>query len=95
MKRRNFIVSSLIAGGAMAVGSSCKRAINVSQNETASSETSEDVHEIVEPARKIPVLAETEVLVIGGGPAGVAAAVAAARGGAETWLVERYNHPIF
>jgi hypothetical protein len=33
----------------------------------------------VEPARAIPVFAETDVLVVGGGPAGCAAAVAAAR----------------
>jgi hypothetical protein len=46
---------------------------------------------INEPARDTPVLAETEVLVVGGGSAGVAAAVAAARAGAETMLVERHG----
>ena len=45
-----------------------------------------------EPARDVPVFAETDVLVVGGGPAGVAAAVAAARLGADVTLVERYNH---
>jgi hypothetical protein len=45
-----------------------------------------------EPARDIPVYAETDVLVVGGGPAGTAAAVAAARLGADVLLVERYNH---
>ena len=35
---------------------------------------------------------ETDVLVIGGGPAGVAAALSASRVGASTLLVERYNH---
>ena len=49
----------------------------------------ETVHE---PAREVPVFAETDVLVVGGGPAGVAAAVAAARLGADVTLVERYNH---
>lgn len=44
---------------------------------------------IQEPARRIPVLASCDVLVIGGGTAGVIAAVAAARQGAETILVER------
>jgi hypothetical protein len=46
----------------------------------------------LEPARQIPVFAETDVLVIGGGPAGTAAAIAAARVGADVLLVERYNH---
>lgn len=41
-----------------------------------------------EPARRTPVLASVEVLVCGGGPAGVAAAVAAARAGRRTLLVE-------
>src|ERR1700730_16843168 len=45
-----------------------------------------------EPARDIPVYAETDVLVVGGGPAGTAAAVAARRLGADVLLVERYNH---
>jgi hypothetical protein len=47
---------------------------------------------ISEPAREVPVFAETDVLVVGGGPAGTAAAIAAARLGADVLLVERYNH---
>lgn len=47
--------------------------------------------EVVAPARKVPILHETDVLVIGGGPAGFAAALAAARTGAKTTLVERYG----
>jgi glycine/D-amino acid oxidase-like deaminating enzyme len=46
---------------------------------------------IREPERETPVLKRTDVLVVGGGSAGVAAAVAAARGGAEVTLVERYG----
>jgi hypothetical protein len=47
---------------------------------------------ITEPARDIPVHAECDVLVVGGGPAGTAAAVAAGRLGARTMLLERHNH---
>jgi hypothetical protein len=47
--------------------------------------------EIWEPARRTPVIREAEVVVLGGGPAGIAAAVAAAREGARTLLVERYG----
>ncbi len=45
-----------------------------------------------EPARAVPVFRECDVLVVGGGPAGTAAAVAAARTGADTVLLERDNH---
>jgi hypothetical protein len=44
-----------------------------------------------EPARRTPLLDEVDVLVLGGGPAGIAAATAAARSGASTLLVERYG----
>jgi len=46
---------------------------------------------IEEPARRVPVYGEYEVVVLGGGPAGIAAAVAAARAGRRTLLVERYG----
>jgi flavin-dependent dehydrogenase len=42
----------------------------------------------VEPERAIPVIADVDVLVVGGGPAGVGAAVGAARTGASVFLVE-------
>lgn len=45
--------------------------------------------EIILPARRTPVYRSVDVLVCGGGPAGAAAAVAAAREGADTLLVER------
>jgi hypothetical protein len=49
------------------------------------------VEYIVEPSRQLPVVAEPDVLVIGGGPAGIGAAVAAARNGAKVLLIERYG----
>ncbi len=46
---------------------------------------------IVCPSKEIPIIAKTQVLVVGSGPAGIAAAVASARTGAQTMLVERYG----
>jgi hypothetical protein len=45
-----------------------------------------------EPGRSIPVYHACDVLVVGGGPSGTAAALAAAREGADVVLLERYNH---
>ena len=46
---------------------------------------------IEEPARSIPVQGDYEVVVLGGGPAGIAAAASAAAHGRKTILVERYG----
>jgi len=48
-------------------------------------------HKIVEPAREIDVIHETDVLVVGSGPGGLAAAIGAARAGASVALVERFG----
>lgn len=45
-----------------------------------------------EAAREIEVFEAAEVVVVGGGPAGFGAAVAAGRAGADVLLVERYGH---
>ena len=95
MKRRDFFTKVLITGGGLTLGMGCKRRI-----EPSSAEKSGTIIPVIEshgrtirePERLIPILAETDVLIIGGGPAGAAAAIAASRTGAETYLVERYNH---
>lgn len=46
---------------------------------------------IIEPERKTPIIARGDVVVVGGGPAGIGAALRAARSGANTILIEKFG----
>jgi hypothetical protein len=48
-------------------------------------------HHVHEPARETPLFGEFDIVVLGGGPAGITAATAAARAGRSTLLIERYG----
>ncbi|GAB4138943.1 FAD-dependent oxidoreductase [Thermopirellula anaerolimosa] len=47
---------------------------------------------VIQPQRELELLSRCQVLVVGGGPAGVSAAIAARRAGAAVTVVERYGH---
>ena len=56
------------------------------------SEVKASTRTVTEPMREVEVFEEADVVVVGGGPGGVSAAIASAREGANTVLVERYGH---
>jgi hypothetical protein len=47
---------------------------------------------VMEPKRRIPIVRSVDVAVVGGGPAGLAAAIASARMGAKTLLIEQFGY---
>lgn len=79
ISRRRFLPAGIVAAGA---ASSAGGRANLFGQASA-----------VGPASRRPVFAAVDVLVAGGGPAGIGAALAAARAGAKTLLIE--NHSFF
>ncbi len=82
LNRRQFMPS--LAAGAAALGA----APIVARAEAVASSSKADGRTFQEPAREVPIVEHTDVLVCGAGPAGVAAALAAARTGAKVRLLE-------
>ena len=47
---------------------------------------------VTEPGGRVPVAATSDLVAVGGGPAGIAAAIAGARNGLSVTLLERYPY---
>lgn len=88
MQRRSFLARLALSAGALVGTPHLLRAVE----EKAPAPAAPAAGKIMEPARETPVVATADVVVVGGGPAGVAAAIAAGRAGASVVLIERYNH---
>ena len=84
MRRREFLtVSGLTAAFGTAAGGAGAADESIGGGRKA----------CAEPARRIPVVDRTEVVVCGAGPAGISAAIAAARKGASVRLIELHGFP--
>ncbi len=89
MDRRNFLKASLIGAGALTLsGAGAPPAFAARKKNVPSAIQPQGW--VSEPSRKIPVVASVDLVVVGGGPAGVSAAISAARNGISVLLLERY-----
>lgn len=84
LKRRQFCTASVLTGAGAFAGA-------LLRGRPAPAATTDEG--IRMPATQVPVAAEADVVVIGGGPAGFGAAMRAARSGVTTLLIERFGGP--
>ena len=104
LTRRELMRRSIAAGGLFAAGS-LMPVSSAAANETGGQPVTHSPiqaenrvpatisgDKVVQPRREVPVLHQTSILVVGGGPAGTAAAFCAKRMGVDVTLVERYGH---
>jgi hypothetical protein len=91
ISRRKFFKNTAMTGAAaFAMGAGGLELSLSAQSKKPSPKTSGKT--IREAARDTKVCRTADVVVVGGGPGGIGAALAAARSGADTVLIERYEH---
>ena len=86
--RREFVRHAVITAAGLAVGAKAFAAQSHPAMTDSKPTSPRQSKTLLEPAREIPIFDEVDVVVCGGGPAGTAAAIAAARNGAKTILLE-------
>ncbi len=95
MNRKEFLklsAMSVVSAGALAgCAGGSKKTIPIRPALAASPLPTVSGKEVAESARSVPVMAETDVLVVGGGPSGLSAALASAKEGVKTILLERFG----
>lgn len=79
-KRRTFLKTGALAGAFIPF-----------YNIASTNSITEKTYKFNEPARNLPLAKETDVIICGGGPAGIAAAISSARMGVKTTLIEMYG----
>ena len=90
LTRREFVKNTAIKGATVFAIGAGGMALPTSARSNESTKISGKT--IREAARETRVCRTADVVVVGGGPGGIGAAVAAARSGADTVLIERYEH---
>jgi hypothetical protein len=90
LTRREFVKNTAIKGAAVLAIGAGGMTLPASAGSIESPRISGKT--IRETARETRVCRTADVVVVGGGPGGIGAAVAAARSGADTVLIERYEH---
>ncbi len=98
MSRKKFLAASAVTatvavGAGLVCSDDSDNRVKISEKTTTIEppKPKKSNKQIKESSRSIPVLAETDVLVVGSGPSGLAAALSAAKEGVDTILLERYG----
>jgi len=102
LSRRELMRRSIAAGGLFAAGSLMPVASTLADQASSHASTPPQTEKrapamleggkVAQPRHDVPVLHKTSILVVGGGPAGTAAAFSARRLGVDVTLVERYGY---